>query len=152
MSLKLLIADVLAAVTSLTTGQKFYDMDGTAVAIKTYSYRLPEPEDEADVDGCYPFAVCRILGGGEDPTNGSVVCRLFCGIYAATEGNFSGGNDDIDRLLGFLRGFARNQDFSPYSLESMHWQLGDEEGLQAPNKYYLTVDLNFVGETAFIEE
>jgi hypothetical protein len=153
-ALAVLIANRLAA---LCAGQTWSTEGGVQKALQIHRYHLPQPTTEAARDSDLPFVIVRPISGGDEGVSGQDTVRLIAALYCAATPD-TDCPKELDRLLGRILQIPTGQSFSPYSFERLTYHLGEFssdpriEGRQPHPEYYLTADLIFMRETAFIEE
>lgn len=154
-----LLDSIAARGTALFSGKTFEQPDGPPCALRWFKQEIPAKRATVAQAQDYPFARVRILGGNETQAVGKIVARIVAGIYVSPD---TDGDSDVDgaddqpaaarqalkTLVNGLRSLGENGNYAPYSLESIKWWIGDEDGDQPqPDYYYVIVDLEFSQES-----
>ncbi len=106
----------------------------------------------------YPFFATRISSGEDLPSAGSLTVIIVIGLYCHPDQDGDGVYSEADiaqsqqvlfEIVSQLRKLGGNGNYSPYSLERIRWQFGDEDGSHpSPDHYIVAAELLFSGESA----
>ena len=101
-----------------------------------------------------PVAVVKLASGSDTFMAADLSVSITCVIYVNPDRDADGAADEVARipaamtdmetLVTSLRGMIANGNYSPYSLESVKWRIGDKDGLHpGPDYYEVSADLVF---------
>ncbi|SDP69708.1 hypothetical protein [Desulforhopalus singaporensis] len=109
----------------------------------------------------YPFTQFRIVGGDDGSNSSKFSIIIVAGLYVNpdTDGDGDIDTDDaqtasaktlIQQIVSNIRALGRDGNYSPYSLEGLKWQIGDQEGSHpGPDLYVVAAELLFSQEPIF---
>lgn len=146
---------------SIMADKLFDDPGGAPRELRMLKLGLQPKRYRSDQGQDYPFTVLRLYGGDDKPGDSLLRVELLTGLYVNPDRDGDGDVDESDDMIlaataamtevvtGY-RALAMDGNFSPYSLESLNWQVGDKEGLHpGPDYYQISAVLVFLQEPIF---
>lgn len=118
-----------------------------------YKWAVPPKRDPTspNVYGDFPQILLRPKSGGAVGIIGTTEVIIRGGVWS--DGDYSDGAAEADRLLRLLSPLQQPADFSPWSQDDdygFQWQIGDEKEASNPHPYhYIFIKMRFHSDSEY---